>query len=214
MNRVKAEYFDTMATAPWAADPFPAEDRPKLARLLTAAAVHPGAQVLEPGCGTGRLTEFLADAVGPAGRVLALDISARMVRACRSRIGERQNVRVLQAAIEEYAVEPEAFGVAVCHQVFPHLDDPSSALANLVRSLKPGGRLLVVHFANAQVINKIHRTAATPIQQDRLPPPVEMRRLLAEAGFVVDWCTDDPLGYLVRGFRPAGPAQSRSPDAC
>jgi len=213
MNRVKAEYFDTMATAPWAVDPFPAEDQPKLARLFMAAAVHPGAQVLEPGCGTGRLTMLLADAVGPTGRVVALDISARMVQACRNRVGERQYVQVLQSAIEEYTVEPEAFDVAVCHQVFPHLDDTSSALANLVRSLKPGGRLLVVHFANADVINEIHRTAAAPIQQDRLPPPVEMRGLFTEAGLVVDWCTDDPLGYLVRGIRLAGPAQSISPDA-
>jgi len=170
MNRSKAEYFDTMATAPWAAHPFRAEDQPKLARLLMAAALHPGAYVLEPGCGTGRLTELLADAVGPTGRVLALDISAGMARACRDRIGERQNVQVVQAAIEEYAAAPEAFDVAVCHQVYPHLDDAPSAVANLVRSLKPGGRLLVVHFANAHVINEIHRTAAAPIQQDRLPP--------------------------------------------
>jgi ubiquinone/menaquinone biosynthesis C-methylase UbiE len=213
VNRVKAEFFDTMATAPWAVDPFRAEDQPKLARLLTAAAVRPGVYGLEPGCGTGRLTAILADAVGPTGRVLALDISAWMVQACRNRVGERQNVRVLQAAIEEYPVEPEAFDVAVCHQVFPHLDDPPLALANLVRGLKPGGRLLVVHFANADAINEIHRTAAAPIRQDRLPPPVEMRRLLAVAGLVVDWCTDDPLGYLVRGIRPAGPEPSLSPDA-
>ena len=73
--------------------------------------------------------------------------------------------------------------------------------------------MLVVHFANADVIYEIHRTAAAPIQQDRLPPPVEMRGLFTEAGLVVDWCTDDPLGYLVRGIRPAGPAQSISPDA-
>jgi demethylmenaquinone methyltransferase/2-methoxy-6-polyprenyl-1,4-benzoquinol methylase len=110
-------------------------------------------------------------------------------------------VQVLHAAIEEAVVEPESFDIAVCHQVFPHLEDKAAALRALVCALKPGGRLLVVHFTNAAVVNEIHRTAAGPIQQDCLPPPDEMRRLLTEAGLAVDWCTDDSLGYLVRGIR-------------
>jgi ubiquinone/menaquinone biosynthesis C-methylase UbiE len=201
MNRAKAAYFDTQATAPWAVDPFPEQDRPKIARLLTAAEIQPGMHVLEPGCGTGRLTEILAEAVGPRGLVLALDISAAMVQACRDRIGERTTVRVVQAAIEDYAFKPDSFDVAVCHQVVPHFDDPRAALATITQGLKPGGRLVVVHFAPEAVINAIHRTAAPPIQHDRLPPPEQMRTLLMEAGLVVDWCTEDALGYLVRGTR-------------
>jgi demethylmenaquinone methyltransferase/2-methoxy-6-polyprenyl-1,4-benzoquinol methylase len=201
MNRAKAAYFDTQATAPWAVDPFPEKDRPKIARLLTAAEIQPGMHVLEPGCGTGRLTTILAEAVGPYGGVLALDISAAMAQACRDRIGERTNVRVVQAAIEDYAVETDHFDVVVCHQVVPHFDDPPAAFATIMCGLKPGGRLVVVHFAPAAVINAIHRTAAPPIQQDHLPPPERMRALLMEARLVVDWCTEDALGYLVRGTR-------------
>jgi demethylmenaquinone methyltransferase/2-methoxy-6-polyprenyl-1,4-benzoquinol methylase len=201
MNQAKAHYFDSQATAPWAVDPFPSKDRPKIARLPTAAEIQPGMHVLEPGCGTGRLTGILAEAVGPHGRVLALDISAAMAPACRDRIGERTNVRALQAAIEDCAVEPDSFDVVVCHQVIPHFDDPRVALATITRGLKPGGRLVVVHFAPAAMINEIHRTAAPPIRQDRLPLPERMRALLMEAGLVVDWCTEDPLGYLIRGTR-------------
>ena len=207
MNRAKVAYFDTMATMPWAADPFGPEEQPKIARLLAAAEIRPGVCILEPGCGTGRLTAILADATGPTGRVLALDISAKMVTACRDRIGQRQNVQVLQAALEDSAVEPAIFDVAVCHQVYPHFEDKAAALTALVRGLKLGGRLLVVHFTNAALVNEIHRTAAGPIQQDRLPPPAEMRRLLTEAGLVVDRCSDDSLGYLVRGMR-LGPVES------
>ena len=201
MNQAKAAFFDTMATRPWAADPFPAGDRPKIDRLLTAGAIAPGAHVFEPGCGTGRLTEILAEAVGSTGRVLALDISQKMVEACRARLVRRENVEIIQAAIEEYPVAPEAFDTCVCHQAFPHFDNPTAALATCVRSLRRGGRLVVVHFANAQVINEIHRTAASPIRHDRVPPPPEMQRLLTQAGLVVDWCADDTLGYLVRGTK-------------
>ena len=203
MNETKAAFFDRMATAPWATDPFGAEEQPKIDRLLVAADLRAGMHVIEPGCGTGRLTEILANAVGSSGRVVALDISAAMVRACRARIEALRHVEVLHAAIEEYAGGPETFDVAVCHQVFPHFDDAPAALAAIVRALTPGGRLVVVHFANADVVNKRHRTAMAPIQQDRLPSPAEMRRLLTAAGLIVDWCTDDPLGYLVRGRRPS-----------
>jgi demethylmenaquinone methyltransferase/2-methoxy-6-polyprenyl-1,4-benzoquinol methylase len=201
MNQAKAHYFDTQATAPWAVDPFQENDRPKIARLLTAAEIQPGMHVLEPGCGTGRLTTILADAVGPSGQVLALDISAAMVQACRDRIRNWANVQVLQVAIEDYAVEPATFDLVVCHQVVPHFDDPRVALATITRGLKAGGRLVVVHFVPATVINEIHRTAAPPIQRDRLPPLERMRALLTEAGLVVDWCTEDALGYLVGGTR-------------
>lgn len=202
MNQVKAAYFDTMVTAPWAVQPFRPEEQPKLDRLLALAEIQPGMRILEPGCGTGRLTAILAEAVGPRGRVLALDISAAMVRACRDRVGEGPPVQVVQAAIEDYALEPAGFDLVVCHQVLPHFDDPAAVCARLARALKPGGCLLVVHFSNAATINEIHRTAAPPIQQDRLPSPVEMRGLLTDAGLAVDRCVDDELGFCVRGIRP------------
>lgn len=204
MNTAKADFFDTMALAPWAATQFRPEDGPKIERLLAAGGIGPGAQVLEPGCGTGRLTAILADAVEPSGRVVALDISPKMVEACRARLGRRRRVEIVRAAVEEYPVEPAAFDVCVCHQVFPHFDDPAAALRTLVRSLKPGGRLLVVHFINAAAVNEIHQAGAAPIQRDHLPQPDEMRGCLTDAGLAVDWWTDDPLGYLVRGIRSHG----------
>lgn len=202
MNLHKAAYFDTMAAAPWAVQPFGLEDQPKLDRLLAGAEIRPGTRILEPGCGTGRLTAILADAVAPGGRVVALDISAAMVRACRNRVEEHPAVDVVHAAIEDYKLEGDSLDLVVCHQVFPHFDDPRAVCTRLARALKPGGRLLVVHFANAATVNEIHRTAAPPIQQDRLPPPTEMRELLCDVGFAVDRCVDDELGYCVRGVRP------------
>jgi len=75
MNLAKGQVFDGEAGAPWALADYGEEDRPKLVRLLAAAELSVGAQVLEPGCGTGRLTAGLADAVGPPGRIVALALS-------------------------------------------------------------------------------------------------------------------------------------------
>jgi demethylmenaquinone methyltransferase/2-methoxy-6-polyprenyl-1,4-benzoquinol methylase len=204
MNQVKARFFDAEAATSWAVAPFGAAEQPKIARLLVAAAIRPGAWVLEPGCGTGRLTGILADAVGPAGQVLACDISQKMVEACRARVGGRGNIRVAQAAVEEYAIVPETVDVIVCHQVFPHFDDKPAALAALVRALKPQGRLLVVHFLDAAAVNDRHRQAAEAIRGDLLPTEADMRRLFGDAGLAIDFCIDDQDGYLVRAMRTTG----------
>jgi ubiquinone/menaquinone biosynthesis C-methylase UbiE len=201
MNHEKARFFDAEAAAPWAVAPFGAAEQPKIGRLLAAAEIRPGAWVLEPGCGTGRLTGILADAVGPAGQVLACDISQKMVEACRARVGGRGNVRVSQAAVEEYAIVPETVDVIVCHQVFPHFDDKPAALAALARALKPQGRLIVVHFIAAAEVNDRHRSSRSVIERDLLPASPEMRRLFEEAGLAIECLTDDRLGYLLRATR-------------
>lgn len=121
MNLAKADFFDTMANAPWAVEAYRAEDRPEIDRFMAKAEIRPGAWALEPGCGAGRLTEILADAVGPDGLAVALDISPKMVAACRARVGHCGNVRVHHAAVEDFEIEPATFDAVVCHHAFPHL---------------------------------------------------------------------------------------------
>jgi len=197
MNLAKAAFFDAEATAPWAAAPYGAEERPKLARLLAAAEIGPGTRVLEVGCGTGRLTEVLADAVAPDGLVVALDISAQMLAACRARLGTREHVALVRAAAEEFT-GTLPMDVAICHQVFPHFDDAPAALRQITHALRPGGRLVIVHFIPAERVNAVHQQADPILHQDWLPPIEAMSQRLSEAGLAVDWAVEDALGYLVR----------------
>lgn len=67
MNRDKAKFFDAQAGADWAADEYGEVERPKLERLLKQSELGPGQRVLEPGCGTGRLSQVLAQVVAPPG---------------------------------------------------------------------------------------------------------------------------------------------------
>ncbi len=204
MNAAKAALFDAEADAPWAAAPYGDGDQPKIARLLAAAELRPGAYVLEPGCGTGRLTAVLAGVVGSQGRVVALDISLKMVAACRARVCAYPQIAVHHAGVEDFAVEPRTFDAIVCHQVVPHFDDVPAALARLAHGLRLGGRLVVVHFIGSDRVNAIHRASDPVLQQDRLPAPSEMTTLLTGVGLTVDWAVDDDLGYLVRGCAEAG----------
>ena len=195
MNAAKAALFDAEAEAPYGD-----ADQPKIARLLAAAELGRGMQVLEPGCGTGRLTAVLAEAVGPQGQLVALDISGRMAQACRARVGASPQVAVHHGAVEDFPLDPGRFDAIICHQVVPHFDDLPAALTRLAAALRLGGRLVIVHFLGAAHVNAVQRTAANPIlHHDRLPAVEEMSALLAGAGLTVDWAVDDELGYLVRG---------------
>ena len=197
MNQVKARFFDAEAAAPWAAAAYGEAERPKLARLLSAAEVGPGTRVLEVGCGTGRLTALLADAVGPEGHVVALDISPKMLAACRARLGARPTVEFVCAAAEEFT-GALPMDVAVCHQVYPHFDTPPAALKRITHALRPGGRLVIAHFLPADRVNAIHQQADPILQDDRLPPVDTLAQLLRTMGLSVDWAVEDALGYLVR----------------
>jgi len=202
MNRVKAEFFDSQAQAPWAAEEYGELERPKIARLVREAELASGQAILEPGCGTGRLSRVLAEVVGGRGLVAALDISAAMLEACRARVAAFPQVRVRHASLEEFSAPSAGFDRIICHQVFPHFDDQEAALARMAAMLKPGGVLLVAHFISAEEINDMHRKAGTVVEHDLLPGDVEMAAMIAEAGFRLESLRDDELGYLLKARLP------------
>ncbi len=120
-----------------------------------------------------------------------------MLAACRARLGARPTVELVCAAAEEF---PGALpmDVAICHQVFPHFDDPPAALRRITHGLRSGGRLVIAHFLPADRVNAIHQQADPILRQDRLPPIDALDQLLRTTGLSVDWAVEDALGYLVR----------------
>ncbi|MFH2125484.1 MAG: class I SAM-dependent methyltransferase [Pseudomonadota bacterium] len=203
MNQAKAEFFDAQVASGWAAEKYGDTERPKLERLLTQSELEPGQSVLEPGCGTGRLSEVLAQVVGPTGHLVATDISQGMVAACRKRVAGLSWVRVERIAVENLRAPAASFHRVVCHQVFPHFDDQPAALAHMVELLKPGGVLTVVHFMPSAVINDTHRKAGTVVEKDMLPPPDQMRSMMEQAGLDLETLVDDELGYLLKARLPS-----------
>ena len=197
MYEAKAAYFDANVEAPWAAAEYGPEEITKLDRLVAHIGPLWGLKVLEPGCGTGRLTEILSDLVGPTGVVVALDISPMMVKAARSRTATRENVEIHLSAVEDFPMEEGEYDLIVCHQVFPHFEDKRQALTSLSKALKPEGRLVVIHFISFDEINDRHRKAGTAVEMDMMPEKDEMRRLFGETGFEVEFILDDHLGYFL-----------------
>ena len=198
MNSEQATFFDAQVDAPWANTPYGPDERPKLDRLFAHCGPLRGQIVLEPGCGTGRLTELLVRAVGPSGFVHACDISAMMARRAQERTRGLVQVRVRHAAMESLHLDEKSVDLIICHQVFPHFSNQRQALRHMASLLKPAGTLIIVHFECSAHINDVHRKAGTVVQNDRIPDQKKMERLLNGVGMRIRFFSDDPhLGYLL-----------------
>ncbi len=105
--------------------------------------LRPGDAVLDIGCGTGALLPDLVAAVGPHGRVVAVDLSTRMVRIARRRAARWPNVEVREADACTTDHGRGEFDAAVALGAFSAMTDVASAVAGARDALRPGGRLFV-----------------------------------------------------------------------
>lgn len=117
--------------------------------LLALAAPAPGEAVLDVACGPGVVSTAAARAVGPAGRVLGIDLSEAMVQAARQRardLGCRQAhfARMDAEWLELPDAGPDAgFDLALCSLGLMYVPNPDAALRELRRVLRPGGRAVL-----------------------------------------------------------------------
>ena len=93
------------------------------------------------GCGTGQVAAALAPFVD---RVIAVDRSGEMLQTARRRLREWPNVDIRRGDLEALPIEDGALDAATLILVLHHLPDPAAVLADVARTLRLGGRLLVV----------------------------------------------------------------------
>ena len=113
---------------------------------LTAAAPKPGESVLDIGCGTGTTLLKLAEAVGPNGQALGVDISEQQLTLARERIAGVAQARVVLDDAGTHDFPPGGFDLAFTRFGVMFFADPIAAFSNIRSAMKPGGRLLLTVF--------------------------------------------------------------------
>lgn len=181
----------------------PQAPRESLLELIAVSDVR-GLTVLDVGAGTGVLVE--AGLAAGAARWIACDLSSAMLRQLEKKYKAHEWFRrlvLLHADVHSLPLENGTVDRVICHNAFPHFDRPRTALAELFRVLRPGGRLVINHFSGRDFINQVHRSASHAVLQgDLLPPAAEAAEWLAEAGFTVAGTNDDQELYRITAVRP------------
>ena len=162
--------------------------------------------VLDAGCGSGRVTEQVADRLSD-GHVIALDASPSMVEAARERLA-RFGDRVAFAVADlgrELPLEPATVDAILSTATFHWVADHDALFRNLARAVRPGGRL-VAQCGGAGNIARV--LAVLPEAGDRWPgpwtfaTPEDTRARLEAAGFteIETWLNDE-----LETFQPGAP---------
>jgi ubiquinone/menaquinone biosynthesis C-methylase UbiE len=114
---------------------------PLAKRLVEAAAVKAGERVLDVACGTGVVARLAAERVGATGRVTGLDANPGMLAVARS-VSASSVIEWCEAQAESTPL-PDAIYDAVLSQLgLQFFGDRQTALAEMHRVLRPGGRLV------------------------------------------------------------------------
>lgn len=117
-------------------------DRLNLFLEAVRATTRPPARILDFGCGPGTIALALAQA---GYEVVGLDGAAGMVDRARGRQRELniQNAQFDVAGATEPTFGAAEFDAVVCSSVIEYVENDVALVANLVRALKPGGRLVI-----------------------------------------------------------------------
>jgi len=130
--------FDDPARAAW--------QKPE--EVVKALGLASGGAVADIGAGTGYFNRFLSAAVGPSGKVCAIDVEPSMVAHMKERAVTEKTPNVVAILAEPSDPKIPAAGVdvvLVC-DTYHHIDNRLVYFERLKKSLRPGGRLAIIDF--------------------------------------------------------------------
>ena len=136
--------------------------RPAQERALAMADLQPGARVIDTACGTGLITFEAARLVGSGGRVVGTDLSQDMIDRASDQARARgvSNVEFERMDAEDLKVPAESFDVWMCGLGLMYVPDPSRALAEAYRVIRPGDLLRHTFEAAAFTDVRVDRIAS------------------------------------------------------
>lgn len=139
--------------------------------VIAEARIATGERVVDIGCGTGAVSELAAEAVGPEGHVLALDISEPLLLRATERLAALPQVATHLGDAASVDWSDPRFDVAVSRFGVMFFADPVRAFANIAKGLVPGGRVVFAAWAPA-VENPLWHLAAVAATErlGKLPP--------------------------------------------
>jgi ubiquinone/menaquinone biosynthesis C-methylase UbiE len=163
----------------------------EITRLAALMDWKPGTVVADIGAGDGSYTFAAVQHVGPTGEVFATEIDPKKLDQLRSEVKRRslQNVIVVDSKEADTNLPASCCDAIFLRRVYHHLTKPAEFDANIVRSLKPGGRLAIIDFPPRPGLDPVEGVPSNRGGHG-IPPKVVIAELIA-AGLQVEKVIDD-----------------------
>jgi|SRR5690242_7963168 len=186
-------------------------------RFITQVKIELGQQVLDLACGTGLLTFLEADAVGPSGHVVGIDVTPSMLDVAKfkqRKAGDQySNITFLEGDVlhlqEVEALKGTTFDVITVASALVLFPDPKAAIEHWSQFLKPGGIIALdaTHPRNlvaGMVLERVARRLELPMPYNRSWSKSEatLKDMLESAGLEVEKVVtmDNQAGYGKRNY--------------
>lgn len=187
------------------------------AAVLDAIGACEGLRVLDAGCGEGYLSRTLT---GMGADVDGADACQSLIDAASSHPSPAGKARFTCATVDDLPFADATFDLAVCNHLFSHLPDPTDALREIGRVLKPGGRLVLLTLHPCFYVEHSERGSAQSVpaaqyfssrgidQQflvDGLESPAEVTSWLRPLEFYAGTLRD--TGFVIADLREPHPSE-------
>lgn len=116
--------------------------------IQAAIGIQPGQHMADIGAGTGLFLAGFANAVGPQGKLYAVDIAPKFVEhlAERARNEGFPQVETVLCSDDDCKLAPASIDLAFICDTYHHFEYPARTMATIARAMRPGGTLCVVDF--------------------------------------------------------------------
>jgi len=164
--------------------------RVSLGTLLEHLSLDESDQVLDTGCGTGRLGTMMRERHSGI-RITGTDLSPDMIEVARRRLPEDALTSWQVASTESMPFDDESFDVVTCANAFHLIPGQEKAMREMVRVLKPGGTLCIVDWCREypQVFALLGVTRIFGRQYRSVLTREELRAMMERAGLNVSAAT-------------------------
>ncbi len=154
----------------WAYEGFDRDEWQHPEEVIQALSIKPGDQVADLGSGSGYFTFRLAGAVGPTGRVYAVDVDADMNADLGKRVKDKgyQNIEILLAQPNDPGLPDNSINLIFSSNSYHHFENRTTYFANVRKHLQPQGRIAIIDFNGEGWLQQIigHYTSDEVIQRE------------------------------------------------
>ena len=177
------------------------EDEEQPVKLMAALKIKPGETIVDLGAGSGYYTRRLAEAVGPKGKVLAVEIQQEMLDLLEQDLKQRRidNVELIRGKVDDPNLPKGKVDLVLMVDVYHEFEFPYEMMQHIVQSLRPGGRVVLVEFRleDPKVpIKLVHKMSEKQVIKEMSPFPlehVETNDVLPRQHIIVFKKADKPL---------------------